>query len=245
MDKWPRSGALMLVGNLSHTYELAYRYAVQLLHSNNKRDALLDAGTHPDFKCIIVEQGQVIKVDQLRDLITFSYGKPQIASQKVAIIYPAQAMNLQAANALLKTLEEPAEDMLIILVSDQPTLLPATVRSRCFTVRCGRSITHQIPDSIYQDLEVVVKAKVDPSHIAERWVKQQAPKELLCWLFVILSQQACMLAQDGRVIREKSWWSLLDDITEARRQLEECPSFNAQLLIENILFNYVGKTHVC
>ena len=246
MDKWPRTGALMLVGNLSNTYALACQYARQLLSGHHARNTLLlDAGTHPDLKCIVVEQGHFIKVDQLRDLIAFSNGTPQIASQKVAIVYPAQAMNIQAANALLKTLEEPGDDMLIVLVTDKPALLPATIRSRCFTVRCARDIMRTIPDSMPQDIDAIISGKIDASQVAERWIKQQAPKELLDGLWIILSQKTYALAEEGRVIREKSWWLLVDHITEVRRQLEEWPSFNAQLFIENILFKLVGKNYVC
>jgi len=53
------------------------------------------------------------------------------SNNKVAIIEPAEAMNGSAMNALLKTLEEPTPDTYILLVSHQPTLLPATIRSRC------------------------------------------------------------------------------------------------------------------
>jgi DNA polymerase-3 subunit delta' len=53
----------------------------------------------------------------------------------MVIIEPAEAMNRNAANSLLKTLEEPPPDTQIILVSHMPTLLPVTVRSRCQSIR--------------------------------------------------------------------------------------------------------------
>src|SRR5471030_1562160 len=138
-NSWPKTGALLLAGDLENTFELALSYASTLLcasHLSSK--ALWEAKTHPDFKAVLVEDSKsttpVIKVDQLRDLINWSSGRPQIAFQKVAIIYPAEAMNVQAANALLKTLEEPQEDTLIILVCEQAAFLAATLRSRCFKI---------------------------------------------------------------------------------------------------------------
>jgi DNA polymerase-3 subunit delta' len=55
----------------------------------------------------------------------------RISARKVALIHPAEAMNRHAANALLKTLEEPPGDAVLVLVSHDPARLPATIRSRC------------------------------------------------------------------------------------------------------------------
>ena len=92
----------------------------------------LQAGTHPDLIQLEPEEtGKAIKVDQIRALS----GKLAMTSHggrhKVAIIRPAEAMNVNAANSLLKTLEEPAADTLLLLLSAAPGRLPATVRSRC------------------------------------------------------------------------------------------------------------------
>jgi DNA polymerase-3 subunit delta' len=56
---------------------------------------------------------------------------------KVLIFEPAEAMNINSANALLKLLEEPPQRTLLLLVSHQPGLLLATIRSRCQVLRCG------------------------------------------------------------------------------------------------------------
>ena len=96
------------------------------------------AGSHPDFSHLsfMVNErtgklSSMIVVDQIRDLSrTFSMTTQQLGAQ-IAIIEPAEAMTTAAANALLKTLEEPSEARFIILVSDEPGKLPATIRSRC------------------------------------------------------------------------------------------------------------------
>lgn len=96
--------------------------ACELIHANN----------HPDLFIIRPEEcGKTIKIEQIRNLIAELNNTSQQGGYQVAIIEPADAMNIAAANALLKTLEEPNEHVLLILVSANETLLPATVRSRC------------------------------------------------------------------------------------------------------------------
>ncbi len=100
-----------------------------------KHCMLFLAGTYPDFTRIAPEEaGGVIAIDYIRGLIdrlnlTRHFDKP-----KIALIESADGMNISSSNALLKTLEEPPEDTVIILVTDHPQKLVATVRSRCQTV---------------------------------------------------------------------------------------------------------------
>jgi len=77
------------------------------------------------------EDSEVIKVDQVRGLIARLDLTTSISMRKVAYIHPAESMNAAAANALLKSLEEPAGDTVLILVSNNPGSLPVTIRSRC------------------------------------------------------------------------------------------------------------------
>lgn len=94
--------------------------------------ALLEAGTHPDRIWLEPEEaGKAIKVDAVRDLIEFVNLTAQYGHYKVAVLAPAEAMNRSAANSLLKTLEEPPPQCVLILISRQPALLPITIRSRC------------------------------------------------------------------------------------------------------------------
>lgn len=98
---------------------------------------LLAAGTHPDNFVLEPEaQDKAIKVDQVRELVSFVVQTAQLGGRKVVLIEPAEAMNLNAANALLKSLEEPAGNTLLLLVSHQPSRLLATVRSRCVQQAC-------------------------------------------------------------------------------------------------------------
>lgn len=90
------------------------------------------AGTHPDFQTLVPEPGSnVIKIDQVRRLLEFAGRTAQYSGARVALIAPAEGLNRSAQNALLKTLEEPGAGLILVLVSDQPSLLLPTVRSRC------------------------------------------------------------------------------------------------------------------
>ncbi|HTM63323.1 MAG TPA: DNA polymerase III subunit delta' [Gammaproteobacteria bacterium] len=87
---------------------------------------------HPNIYYVSPEKdGHAIKVDQIRELSEFVQQSSLKGAHRFVIINPAHSMNMNAANALLKTLEEPASGAVIILISDQISHLPATIRSRC------------------------------------------------------------------------------------------------------------------
>lgn len=92
---------------------------------------LLNAGTHPDFLVIQPEESKQILIDQIRLLNQWVAQTSGQGGEKVALLYPAEQMNIQAANALLKSLEEPTPGTLFILVSDNPARLLPTIMSRC------------------------------------------------------------------------------------------------------------------
>lgn len=95
------------------------------------------AGSHPDFLRIVPEEpGKQIRIAQIRnELGDFVMRTASIAGSKVVLIDPADAMNHSTANCLLKSLEEPAGATHLLLLSDAPARLLATVRSRCEQLR--------------------------------------------------------------------------------------------------------------
>lgn len=98
---------------------------------------LLAAGTHPDnFVLEPEEADKPIKVDQVRELVNFVVQTAQLGGRKVVLLEPAEAMNLNAANALLKSLEEPSGDTVLLLISHQPSRLLPTIKSRCVQQAC-------------------------------------------------------------------------------------------------------------
>ena len=104
---------------------------------NCKSCHLLAAGTHPDnFVLEPEEADKPIKVDQVRELVEFVVQTAQLGGRKVVLLEPAEAMNLNAANALLKSLEEPSGNTVLLLISHQPSRLLPTIKSRCVQQAC-------------------------------------------------------------------------------------------------------------
>ncbi len=94
----------------------------------------IDVELHPDVSLILAENNE-IRIDAIRRVTEILSLKPFEGRRKVIIIDDAETMNSSAANAFLKTLEEPPEESLIILVSSNPDRLPDTMRSRCMHLR--------------------------------------------------------------------------------------------------------------
>jgi DNA polymerase-3 subunit delta' len=90
------------------------------------------AGTHPDLvRVAIAEDATQITVGQIRALGERLTLAPQPGGRQVAVVDPADEMNPNAANALLKTLEEPSPGSVLVLVADSPSRLLPTILSRC------------------------------------------------------------------------------------------------------------------
>lgn len=117
------------------------------------------AGNHPDFRCVEPESlleerrqasgeeegaeksggaGRYITVEQVRALAGLVEVSAHRGGAKVIVLHPAESLNIQAANALLKSLEEPPAGCYFFLVAHRPGCLPATVLSRCRRVPLGR-----------------------------------------------------------------------------------------------------------
>jgi DNA polymerase-3 subunit delta' len=94
------------------------------------------AGSHPDLQVLTVASGKKeIGVDRARDVKRFTQLRPVRGSLKVAVINDAHMLTVAAQNALLKTLEEPPEHSLLVLIANNPDALLPTVRSRCQRVQ--------------------------------------------------------------------------------------------------------------
>ena len=105
---------------------------------------------HPDFYAVYPQNKmRQISVDALRELKRNVYTTSQRGGRKVFVIYEADRLNAPAANALLKTLEEPTDDSSVFLVTLRPYDVLPTLRSRCWWIQLNQSTT-QVPDT---DLE--------------------------------------------------------------------------------------------
>jgi len=113
---------------------------------------LTAAGSHPDLNIVEPVESRVIVVKSIRELVGWANQTAQQGGNKVAIIKPAEAMNAAAANALLKCLEEPSANTVMILVSDRPGSLLATIRSRCQRISVGNPDRQQAESYLMERL---------------------------------------------------------------------------------------------
>jgi DNA polymerase-3 subunit delta' len=105
---------------------------------------LIQANSHPDFLRLSPEEpGKAIKVDQVRELINKLSLTSHGLGYRVILVSPADALNINASNSLLKTLEEPPENTVLILITDKPSKLMATIRSRTQMIRFDLPLTEQ------------------------------------------------------------------------------------------------------
>jgi DNA polymerase-3 subunit delta' len=105
-------------------------------------------GSHPDFRLVQPEAlddddevrdskkkpSKLISVEQIRGLAQFSSLSAHCGGYRVVLIHPAETMNVNASNALLKMLEEPTDKLIFILVTHKPQQLLPTILSRCLSI---------------------------------------------------------------------------------------------------------------
>lgn len=145
---------------------------------------LYKAGTHPDFYSIFVAKDKkLISIEQIRKLIEKVYEHAQQGGVKVIWIKKAALLSEGAANALLKTVEEPPSNTYFILSDEQPNRIIATIRSRCFAYYLP---TPNLADGIH-------------------WLQSRFPdynsNQLATAL--LLTKNAVLAA--GRLLRPESW----------------------------------------
>ena len=117
----------------------------------------IDSQTHPDFLMAAPEKGEIM-VDAIRMIEEAISLAPYEGKRKVVIVDDAETMNSFAANAFLKTLEEPPPQSIIILISASPDRLPETIRSRCSRINFSPLAPEQCKEVIMaidnQDTEI-------------------------------------------------------------------------------------------
>jgi DNA polymerase-3 subunit delta' len=179
------------------------------------------AGNHPDYVRVEpAEEGKPIRVDQIRAVVAFLGYTSQLGGYKIALLTPAEQMNIQAANSLLKTLEEPPANSLLLLLTTAPARLPATVRSRCQNVvlreppvqdalawlapRVANTVAPELLLSLSGGAPLQAQVYAEPERLAQR----QALFEDYC----------AVLAGRADPVQTAERWSK-DDVVEALRWL--------------------------
>ncbi len=173
----------------------------------------IDAGVHPDFLLISPEGGQ-IRIEEIRainDILSF---KPFEGRNKVVIADEADTMNPFAANAFLKTLEEPPKDSLIILISSNPDRLPDTIRSRCSKVNftpLSHEACRKVIETVRSQKSGVPPTQPPPSRRegkgeGEKNQESKDSKDSRLSTLVRLSMGRPGLAASGDLIEERVWF---------------------------------------
>lgn len=124
----------------------------------------LKSDTHPNYVHITTDeenkkQNAKIKIEKIRDLLPFVQQTGE--GWRVILIEPAEALNLASSNALLKTLEEPGERVVLILLADHYLKLPATIRSRLQHFALDRISYEQATSYLNEHLSEIAEVEPD------------------------------------------------------------------------------------
>lgn len=172
---------------------------------------LFGNGSHPDFHAVrlllkgelldnkpLRQDATTVRIDQVRALTASLALRPQFGRYRLAIIDPADLLATGAANSLLKTLEEPNPDTLLMLVTAQPWRLPATVRSRCQQMRIA----------------------VPPTDTAVRWLQGQGAADDAATLLALADGsplKALALDGEGGAQRRMEAFRSFSEVVAGRR----------------------------
>ena len=115
-----------------------------------------DANSNPDFS-IIVPDGKSIKIEQIRNLQSRIVEKPISSSKKVYIIDDADTMTEESQNCLLKTLEEPPEYAMIILIASNENRMLQTIKSRCVIIRFEDLTNEEISQILHTNDQDIIR----------------------------------------------------------------------------------------
>jgi DNA polymerase-3 subunit delta' len=221
---WPQ--ALLLAGAADlGGMDLAQHWAAFLLcHQPEEHTACgqcqschwLQAGHHPDFFTLIkAEDEKVIKIDAIRELIARLSKTAHSQAAQVILISPAESLNTAAANALLKSLEEPKARVHFLLVADHHLSLPKTIRSRCQTIvlHAAREqslawLKTQFTDKTEDSLRQALRLEREHPLAAARALTQDDTLQLDAWLDDCV---AVALKQQNALLVAQKWAGLLKE----------------------------------
>lgn len=218
---------------------------------------LFEHGNHPDYCFIHPEkEAGMIKVDQIRELVSFSQYTTQISASKIIVLKPAEAMNISASNALLKTLEEPTKNTYLFLISHQITLLTPTVLSRCQKVNMPVPSEAIVDPVLFQESAALLEgfAKLfdhttDVITLAKAWSEYEPEfivETLQQWLIACIRyhyfpDKTSSVSKISTLFSLISLYEIYDELIKIKRTLQMKIALNKPLLIENILIAWTHR----
>ena len=143
---------------------------------------LYQAATHPDLFCLQPEEtGKAILIGHVRELVAAIQQTAQQGGRKVIILEPAEAMTIESANALLKSLEEPSAETVFLLLSDQPSFLLPTIKSRCVLQACplpvlevaAQWLAGELPEMAVEQREMLLQLAGGSPLVAQQYAQDQ------------------------------------------------------------------------
>ncbi|WP_019216955.1 DNA polymerase III subunit [Legionella tunisiensis] len=218
--------------------DFANKMAAAILCSQEKKPCgqckschLVTLNEHPDLSCLQPDKiGGAIKIEQIRDMQALLYTSPQLGNNRVVLIHPAERVNVAAANALLKFLEEPPDGVVFILLAEQISTILPTILSRCqlwrfpateilhsdylslgegYTADSERGkLFSQLP-VILQDLLALMSNKISVCNLATKWLSYEIND--LLWLIYLINAQMINYRL-GNYQYEKSWTQSLQQL---------------------------------
>lgn len=233
-------------------YSLLARASMQLLGVDSDKEP--EEIAHPDFRWVAPD-GAMIKIDQVRALNAFAVQTPQMAKRKVAAVFDAHLLNVNAANTLLKTLEEPPRNTHILLCTPYWSRLLPTIRSRCQYLQVSAD-TQQAQDWLQtQGVAFSEERFAQAGYAPITMLEQFAGLDLDTLLDEIARAQQLGPHVDqfidmgtGRILG--SWYRLLiqrqqdqadraslafaDELNETQRMIETSNSTNVRLALERL-----------
>lgn len=141
--------------NLDDALESIKSFAHNIMQVGN-----LPIDNNPDFHIVKKEDTKSITIDQVRKLQDFLSTTPAVCDYKFAVIFEADLMNNNASNCCLKILEEPPRNTYLFLLSNEPTNLSATIKSRCHKLHVDYENLHGVNDSYNDFIEKLSKPNI-------------------------------------------------------------------------------------
>ncbi|MBA2656490.1 MAG: hypothetical protein H0U70_05830 [Tatlockia sp.] len=229
-DKLPQ--ALLLIGSeTSNLVDFSYKMAATLVCTAIEKPCycckpcrLVKQAEHPDLSFLQPDDSGLIKIDKIRELHTLAYRSPQMGRDRIIIIYQVEKMNVAAANALLKLLEEPPASLRFFLIAEQILNLPATIISRCqlwraiqtnylisdFLTLAQNHKTESERGLVFQQLPLIIDGlvaiqakKVSSLTLAAKWVSYEFNP--LIWLLYLITSQ--LIEYKFNNIHQKEFWT--------------------------------------
>ena len=222
---------------------------------------LMNSGSHPDYHVVRPEkEGKAITVDQIRQCNRWAQESSQLSGYRIIVIEPAEAMNESAANALLKTLEEPPEKCVFVLLTHQANHLLPTIVSRCqkliIQTPAAQNVSDWVGTTLNQAIQpfaahlhdnspLLTKAFIEEGGIKQYNAVEQSFIRSLAGDMSAALECAKLIAQSPT--RHLSWlWYLLSDAQKVQfavSQPAQLPGAQAvsELLSYNVLYQQSHK----